>query len=213
MATLGFIEYQDASAEVRAVYDDIMRTRDTDWINNFWKALAHDPATLRRTWESIRQIMAPGTLDALTKEMIYLAVSGTIFGTAGYAVVEETFAFPGSMLMQSLTPDLDMWNMIRPCVFKLISNLGALLNELPKLGGGWMGILSEDPAGIARQACPADAAAPQDRQPGRIGGGGGAIIGGDAEQAIGDGRDAVDLLDGIAVDDDVIRSQRSDGQQ
>ena len=70
-----------------------------------------------------------------------LAVSGTIFGTAGYAVVEETFAFPGSMLMQSLTPDLDMWNMIRPCVFKLISNLGALLNELPKLGGGWMGIL------------------------------------------------------------------------
>ena len=77
MATLGFIEYQDASAEVRAVYDDIMRTRDTDWINNFWKALAHDPATLRRTWESIRQIMAPGTLDALTKEMIYLAVSVT----------------------------------------------------------------------------------------------------------------------------------------
>ena len=71
------IEYADASVEVRAVYDDIMATRNTDWINNFWKALAHDPATLRRTWESIKQIMAPGALEALTKEMIYLAVSAT----------------------------------------------------------------------------------------------------------------------------------------
>ena len=56
---------------MRAVYDDIMATRQTDYINNFWKALAHDPATLRRTWESIKQIMAPGALDALTKEMVY----------------------------------------------------------------------------------------------------------------------------------------------
>jgi AhpD family alkylhydroperoxidase len=71
------IEYADASPEVRAVYDDIMSTRNTDWINNFWKALAHDPATLRRTWESIKQVMGPGALDPLTKEMIYLAVSAT----------------------------------------------------------------------------------------------------------------------------------------
>jgi hypothetical protein len=63
MATLGLVEYTDASPEVRAVYDDIMATRKTDWINNFWKALAHDPATLRRTWESIKQIMGPGVLD------------------------------------------------------------------------------------------------------------------------------------------------------
>jgi AhpD family alkylhydroperoxidase len=77
MATLGLIEYDQAAAEVRAVYDDIMATRQTDWINNFWKALARDPATLRRTWESIKRIMAPGALDALTKEMIYLAVSAT----------------------------------------------------------------------------------------------------------------------------------------
>ena len=75
MATLGFIEYEDASPEVRAVYDYIMATRKTDWINNFWKAIAHDPVTLRRTWESIKQIMAPGALDPLTKEMIYVAVS------------------------------------------------------------------------------------------------------------------------------------------
>jgi AhpD family alkylhydroperoxidase len=77
MATLGLIEYADASPEVRAVYDEIMAARKTDWINNFWKALAHDPVTLRRTWESVREIMAPGALDAVTKEMIYLAVSAT----------------------------------------------------------------------------------------------------------------------------------------
>ena len=75
MSLFGLIEYKDASPEVRAVYDDIMATRKTDWINNFWKALAHDPATLKRTWESIKQIMAPGALDPLTKEMIYVAVS------------------------------------------------------------------------------------------------------------------------------------------
>jgi AhpD family alkylhydroperoxidase len=77
MSTSGLIEYADANAEVRAVYDDIMATRQTDWINNFWKALARDPATLKRTWQSIKQIMAPGALDALTKEMIYVAVSVT----------------------------------------------------------------------------------------------------------------------------------------
>jgi AhpD family alkylhydroperoxidase len=77
MATLGLIEYADAPPEVRAVYDDIMATRKTDWINNFWKALAHDPATLKRTWESIKQIMSPGALDPLVKELIYVAVSAT----------------------------------------------------------------------------------------------------------------------------------------
>jgi len=75
MATLGLVEYNDASAEVRTIYDDIMATRKTDWVNNFWKALANDPVTLKRTWEDIKQIMAPGMLDAVTKEMIYVAVS------------------------------------------------------------------------------------------------------------------------------------------
>jgi len=90
MATLGFIEYEDASPEVRAVYDDIMATRRTDWINNFWKALAHDPVTLRRTWLSIKEIMAPGALDALTKEMVYLAVSAT--NQCGYCIASHTAA-------------------------------------------------------------------------------------------------------------------------
>jgi AhpD family alkylhydroperoxidase len=90
MATLGMIEYDDASPEVRAVYDDIMATRKTDWINNFWKALAHDPATLRRTWHSVKEIMAPGALDALTKEMIYVAVSAS--NQCGYCIASHTAA-------------------------------------------------------------------------------------------------------------------------
>ena len=77
MATARLIEYHDASPEVRAVYDDILATRKTDYINHFWKALANDPATLKRTWESIKQIMAPGALDPLAKELIYIAVSVT----------------------------------------------------------------------------------------------------------------------------------------
>ena len=75
MSTFGLIEYQDASPEVRAVYDDIMTTRKTDWVNNFWKALAHDPAALRRTWQTSKEVMGPGSLDPLTKEMIYVAIS------------------------------------------------------------------------------------------------------------------------------------------
>jgi len=75
VATFGLIEYVDASPEVRAVYDDIMSTRKTDWVNNFWKALAHDPAALKRTWETAKQVMGPGSLDPLTKEMLYVAIS------------------------------------------------------------------------------------------------------------------------------------------
>jgi len=76
-ATREPIEYADASVEVRAVYDDIMATRKTDWVNNFWKVLAHDPATLRRIWSNIKQVMGPGAIDPLTKEMLYLAVSAS----------------------------------------------------------------------------------------------------------------------------------------
>lgn len=90
MATLGLIEYADASAEVRAVYDDIMATRQTDYVNNFWKAIAHDPATLKRTWESIKQVMSPGALDALTKEMIYVAISAS--NQCGYCIASHTAA-------------------------------------------------------------------------------------------------------------------------
>src|SRR5215813_2269190 len=90
MATFGLIEYDAASPEVRAIYDDIMATRRTDWINNFWKALAHDPASLQRTWESLKAIMAPGALNPLTKELIYVAVSVT--NGCAYCIASHTAA-------------------------------------------------------------------------------------------------------------------------
>jgi len=82
------IEYEDASEEVRAVYDDIMATRKTDWVNNFWKALAQHPETLRRTWESVKEVMAPGALDPLTKELLYVAVSVT--NNCEYCITSHT---------------------------------------------------------------------------------------------------------------------------
>jgi len=77
LSLVTLIEYADASPEVRAVYDDIMKTRGSDWINNFWKALANNPAELRRVWQNVKQVMAPGALDPLLKEMVYVAVSAT----------------------------------------------------------------------------------------------------------------------------------------
>ncbi len=77
MATLPLIQYEQASDEVRAVFDDIRRTRKVDDVNNFWKALANHPETLKRTWASVCAVMAPGALDPLTKELIYIAVSVT----------------------------------------------------------------------------------------------------------------------------------------
>lgn len=76
-ASLTPIEYADASPEVRAIYDDIMASRNTDWINNFWKYLAQDPHNLRRIWSDLKEVMGAGTLDPLTKELIYVAVSIT----------------------------------------------------------------------------------------------------------------------------------------
>ena len=90
MATCGLIEYQQANVDVRAIYDDIMATRKTDRVNNFWKAIAHDPALLRRTWQSVKEVMAAGALDPLTKEMIYVAVSVT--NQCGYCIASHTAA-------------------------------------------------------------------------------------------------------------------------
>jgi len=93
MAMQRLIEYAEASPEVRAVYDDILAMRKTDYINHFWKALANDPATLKRTWESIKQIMAPGALDALTKELIYIAASVT--NQCPYCIASHTDSAQG----------------------------------------------------------------------------------------------------------------------
>jgi len=90
MATVKMIEYDQAGPEVKAVYDDIMATRKIDWINNFWKVLAHHPPTLTRTWESLKEVMQPGALDPLTKELIYLAVSVT--NQCNYCIASHTAA-------------------------------------------------------------------------------------------------------------------------
>jgi AhpD family alkylhydroperoxidase len=82
------VEYAEASAEVRAVFDDIKARREIADVNNFWKYLASDPALLKRTWETQKQVLAPGTLDALVKEMIYLAVSVT--NGCGYGIACHT---------------------------------------------------------------------------------------------------------------------------
>jgi len=81
------IEYRDAAPDVRAVFDDIKRTRQVADVNNFWKYLAHDPVTLRRTWESVKEVMAPGKLDVLTKEMLYLAIS--VSNGCGYCIASH----------------------------------------------------------------------------------------------------------------------------
>jgi AhpD family alkylhydroperoxidase len=90
MSRLEAIDYANATPEVRAVYDDIKTTRNVPDVNNFWKYLAHDPAGLKRTWESVKQVMAPGVLDPLTKEMIYVAVSVT--NGCGYCIASHTAA-------------------------------------------------------------------------------------------------------------------------
>jgi AhpD family alkylhydroperoxidase len=104
MPTLGLIEYHDASPEVRAVYDDIMATRQTDWINNFWKTIAHDLATLRRTWQSVKEIMTPGALDPLTKEMIYVAVSAT--NQCAYCIASHSAAARKAGMTDSMFAEL-----------------------------------------------------------------------------------------------------------
>ena len=100
MAVYGLVEYEDAAPDVRAIYDDIMATRKVDWINNFWKAIARDPALLRRTWESVKQIMAPGAIDPLIKEMVYVAVSVT--NGCEYCIASHS----ASARKQGMTPEM-----------------------------------------------------------------------------------------------------------
>jgi AhpD family alkylhydroperoxidase len=103
MSMVPLIEEREAGPEVRAVFDDIRVSRNTDWINNFWKALANDPATLRRTWESLKEVMAPGALDPLTKELIYLAVSITnscAYCTASHGAAAKRLGMSKEMLAE-----------------------------------------------------------------------------------------------------------------
>jgi len=121
MSTFGLIEYNDASPAVRAVYDDIMTTRKTDYINNFWKAIAHDPALLKRTWDDLKAIMAPGALDPLTKELLYIAVSVT--NNCHYCIASHT----ASAFNKGMTPEM----------FKELQQVIGMANETNKLVTGY----------------------------------------------------------------------------
>ena len=101
MAMVPLIDESEASAEARAVFDDIKKSRNIDWINNFWKALANHPPTLKRTWESLKEVMAPGALDSLTKELIFLAVSisnGCAYCTASHGAAAKRLGMSAEML-------------------------------------------------------------------------------------------------------------------
>jgi AhpD family alkylhydroperoxidase len=121
MSTFGLIEYKDASPQVKAVYDDIIATRKTDYINNFWKAIAHDPALLKRTWEDFKATMAPGALDPLTKELIYIAVSVT--NNCQYCIYSHT----ASAFAKGMTPE----------IFKELQQVIGMANETNKLVSGY----------------------------------------------------------------------------
>ena len=121
MSTFGLIKYNDASPAVKAVYDDILATRKTDYINNFWKAIAHDPALLKRTWEGLKEIMAPGALDPLTKELLYIAVSVT--NNCQYCIASHT----ASVFAKGMTPEM----------FKELQAVIGAANETNKLVTGY----------------------------------------------------------------------------
>jgi AhpD family alkylhydroperoxidase len=105
MALVKLIEYRDAPPAVKSVYDDIMKTRGVDWINNFWKALANDPRELARVWANVKQVMAPGALDPLVKEMVYVAVSATNgceYCTHSHTAAARKKGMTDAMLMELL---------------------------------------------------------------------------------------------------------------
>ncbi len=121
MATYGLIEYDDASPEVRAVFDDIMQTRKVDRVNNVWKALAHDPVRLREFWERIKNVMGPGHLDPLVKEMIYIAVSVT--NQCDYCIASHT----AGAKKKGLTPEM----------FSELMSVIGLANEGNRIAAGY----------------------------------------------------------------------------
>src|SRR5262249_57072359 len=104
MGSVKMVEYGEARGEVRAVYDDIMATRKVDRVTNFWKALASQPPTLRRTWETLKSVMAAGALDPLTKEMIYLAVSAT--NGCRYCIASHTASARGRGMTEAMLGEL-----------------------------------------------------------------------------------------------------------
>jgi len=121
MAIVPLIEYADASPEVRAVYDDIMATRNVASVNNFWKALANDPENLKRIWSNVKSVMSPGALDPLTKELLYVAVSVT--NNCEYCILSHT----AGARARGMTP----------AMFNELMAVVALANETNRLSNGY----------------------------------------------------------------------------
>jgi len=121
MAVVPFVEYDQASPEVREVYDDIMATRKVTWVNNFWKVLANDPTTLRRVWAAAKEVMQPGELDALTKELVYVAVSVT--NNCEYCILSHTASARGKGMTKAM--------------FNELMAVVALANETNRLSNGY----------------------------------------------------------------------------
>lgn len=121
MSLNALIEYEAAPPEVRAIYDDIRATRKTDFINNFWKALANHLPTLARIWQQVKNVMAPGALDPLTKELIYIAVSAT--NGCEYCLHSHTAA----ALSKGMTPEM----------FAEMLAVAGLANEANRLATAW----------------------------------------------------------------------------
>lgn len=88
MATVRMLDDAELSEKARAVFDDIRKVRGTDHVNHFWRGLANDPAALEQVWNEIKQVMAPGAIDPLTKEMIYIAVS--VANACAYCIHSHT---------------------------------------------------------------------------------------------------------------------------
>jgi len=149
MSLAPIIEYDDAPPEVRAVYDEIMALRKTDWINNFWKVLANDPKTLRRVWDNVRAVMAPGALDPLVKEMVYIGVSVT--NNCEYCTHSHTAAARAKGMTDA------MWHELLAVV--------ALANETNRLANGYR--IPVDSRFMPGSATPVPAHAPLDTKQGR----------------------------------------------
>ena len=121
MATVTLLSDEEASAEALAVFDDIRATRGTEVVNNFWRALAHDPALLKATWERLKQVMAPGALDPLTKEMVYIAVS--VANSCDYCIHSHTVSAKG----KGMTPEMHHELL---AVIGMASQTNALVNAM-----------------------------------------------------------------------------------
>ena len=145
MATYGHVENDQASPEVRAVYDDIMSSRNVKWITNFWKTIAHDPALLARTWAMVKAATDPGALDALTKELIYIAVSAT--NGCEYCVTSHTASARRAGMTEAM--------------FAELMGVVAAANATNRLANGYLVEVDEKLKYAARGEKPPAAASPR----------------------------------------------------